>query len=210
MVYLSLGVMPFVVEALPASMAPEHRMARRAVLHRRGDDDHPVPGRRRRPVSRYLFPEEHARPQDHHRHQGGHAVFSHVVRALYFGSLSGVGDLPIWATGPAIVLAIAGTSLAPFVHRAHDRPRLSAVDARDHFRHQLRLSGPRRVAALARLRPASGVPPTGSPRRCARSMTPRARAACVRCAQDRSNASSIVLRRAPLESPSPSPRRRWS
>ena len=41
--------------------------------------------------------------------------FSHVVRALYFGSLSGVGDLPLWATGPAVLLAIAGTSLAPFV-----------------------------------------------------------------------------------------------
>jgi len=41
--------------------------------------------------------------------------FSHIVRALYFGSLSGVGDLPVWATGPAIVLAIAGTSLAPLV-----------------------------------------------------------------------------------------------
>jgi uncharacterized protein len=41
--------------------------------------------------------------------------FSHVVRALYFGSLSGVGDLPVWATGPAILLAIGGTSLAPFV-----------------------------------------------------------------------------------------------
>ena len=41
--------------------------------------------------------------------------FSHVVRAAYFGTLSGVGDLPAWATGPAIVLAIAGTSLAPIV-----------------------------------------------------------------------------------------------
>src|SRR5258707_9224901 len=41
--------------------------------------------------------------------------FSHVVRALYFGSLSGVGDLPLWATGPAVLLAIAGTSLPPFV-----------------------------------------------------------------------------------------------
>jgi len=41
--------------------------------------------------------------------------FSHVVRALYFGSLSGIGDVPLWATGPAILLAIAGTSLAPFV-----------------------------------------------------------------------------------------------
>jgi hypothetical protein len=37
------------------------------------------------------------------------------VRALYFGSLSGIGDLPVWATPPAILLAVAGTSLAPFV-----------------------------------------------------------------------------------------------
>jgi uncharacterized protein len=42
-------------------------------------------------------------------------TFSHVVRALYFGSLSGVADVPLWATGPAILLAIAGTSLAPYV-----------------------------------------------------------------------------------------------
>jgi uncharacterized membrane protein YfcA len=41
--------------------------------------------------------------------------FSHVVRAGYFGSLSGIGDVPFWATVPAILLAIAGTSLAPFV-----------------------------------------------------------------------------------------------
>jgi uncharacterized membrane protein YfcA len=42
-------------------------------------------------------------------------TFSHVVRALYFGSLSGVADVPFWATGPAILLAIGGTSLAPIV-----------------------------------------------------------------------------------------------
>jgi uncharacterized protein len=41
--------------------------------------------------------------------------FSHVVRACYFGSLSGIGDVPLWATAPAVLLAIAGTSLAPFV-----------------------------------------------------------------------------------------------
>src|SRR5713226_2811999 len=41
--------------------------------------------------------------------------FSHVVRALYFGSLAGIGDLPLVATVPAILLAIAGTSFAPFV-----------------------------------------------------------------------------------------------
>src|SRR6267378_6476413 len=42
-------------------------------------------------------------------------TFSHVVRAVYFGSLAGFGDVPLWACAPAILLAIAGTSLAPFV-----------------------------------------------------------------------------------------------
>ena len=42
-------------------------------------------------------------------------TFSHVVRALYFGSLSGVGDVAVLGSGPAILLAIGGTSLAPFV-----------------------------------------------------------------------------------------------
>ena len=41
--------------------------------------------------------------------------FSHIVRALYFGSLSGIDRLPLWTLVPAILLAIAGTSLAPFV-----------------------------------------------------------------------------------------------
>ena len=40
--------------------APEHRMARRTLLHRRGYDDHPDPGRRRGALPRYLLPEEHA------------------------------------------------------------------------------------------------------------------------------------------------------
>ena len=35
MVYLSLGLMPFAIEALPARLASEHRMARRSVRHRR-------------------------------------------------------------------------------------------------------------------------------------------------------------------------------
>jgi uncharacterized membrane protein YfcA len=40
---------------------------------------------------------------------------SHIVRAAYFGSVSGFGGVPLWACVPAILLAIAGTSLAPFV-----------------------------------------------------------------------------------------------
>jgi uncharacterized protein len=40
---------------------------------------------------------------------------SHVIRATYFGSLSGFAHVPKWGLAPAIALAIAATSLAPFV-----------------------------------------------------------------------------------------------
>jgi hypothetical protein len=43
-------------------------------------------------------------------------TFSHVVRAVYFGSLASVGDaVPMWTYAPAILLSIAGTSLAAMV-----------------------------------------------------------------------------------------------
>ncbi len=42
-------------------------------------------------------------------------TFSHVVRGVYFGSLAGVGEVSMTMWGPAIVLAIVGAMLAPFV-----------------------------------------------------------------------------------------------
>jgi uncharacterized protein len=40
-------------------------------------------------------------------------TFSHVVRVAYFGSLVSIGDaVPVWTYAPAIILSIAGTSLA--------------------------------------------------------------------------------------------------
>lgn len=40
-------------------------------------------------------------------------TFSHVVRVAYFGSLVGVSDaVPLWTYAPAVFLSIAGTSLA--------------------------------------------------------------------------------------------------
>jgi uncharacterized protein len=43
-------------------------------------------------------------------------TFSHVVRAVYFGSFVGLTDaVPIWTYVPAIILSIAGTSLAALV-----------------------------------------------------------------------------------------------
>jgi len=43
-------------------------------------------------------------------------TFSHVIRAVYFGSFVGIADaVPLWTYAPAIVLSIAGTSLAALV-----------------------------------------------------------------------------------------------
>ena len=42
-------------------------------------------------------------------------TFSHVVRWVYFGSLAGVGDLPLWVVPPAVLLGIAGSWTAPYV-----------------------------------------------------------------------------------------------
>jgi uncharacterized membrane protein YfcA len=43
-------------------------------------------------------------------------TFAHLLRLIYFGSLAGAADVvPLWAHAPAIALAIIGTSLAPYV-----------------------------------------------------------------------------------------------
>jgi uncharacterized membrane protein YfcA len=43
-------------------------------------------------------------------------TFSHVVRAVYFGSFVGIADaVPLWTYAPAIALSIAGTSLAAII-----------------------------------------------------------------------------------------------
>ncbi len=42
-------------------------------------------------------------------------TFSHILRAAYFGSLSGLGELKFACWGPGLVLALLGAILAPFV-----------------------------------------------------------------------------------------------
>jgi uncharacterized membrane protein YfcA len=114
-VYLLLGVMPFAVEALPASMRPniEWRgvpfftgMVTTVIQILSG-----VGGL----ALDIFFQKSTLDRKTTNATKAVAQTFSHVVRALYFGTLAGVGDLPVWATGPAILLAIAGTSLAPIV-----------------------------------------------------------------------------------------------
>ena len=54
---------------------------------------------------------------------------SHIVRAGYFGSLSGLANVPKWALAPSILLAHRRDLAGAVRHRAHDRPWLQAMDA---------------------------------------------------------------------------------
>jgi uncharacterized membrane protein YfcA len=114
-VYLALGLMPFLVEVLPASMRPniEWRgvplftgMVTTVIQILAG-----VGGL----FLDIFFQKSTLDRKTTNATKAVAQTFSHIVRGIYFGSLSGIGDLPVWATGPAILLAIAGTSLAPYV-----------------------------------------------------------------------------------------------
>ena len=78
-------------------------------------------------------------------------TFSHVVRAVYFGSFVGVADaVPLWTYVPAIVLSIAGTTLAAQVLERMTDVGFRHVDAARDLRDQRDLSGARRLADLDR------------------------------------------------------------
>ena len=115
MVYLALGLMPFAVEALPAAMRPniEWRGAPfiTGVLTTIIQFLAGVGG---------LFLDIFFRKSmlDRKTTNATKAVtqaFSHVLRALYFGSFAAFGDLKISIWGPAMLLAVGGSALAPLV-----------------------------------------------------------------------------------------------
>src|SRR6266852_5921880 len=111
MVYLALGLMPFLVEALPASMRPN--IERHGVPFFTGMVTTVI-----QILSGVggLFLDIFFQKSmlDRKTTNATKAVaqsFSHVVRALYFGSLTSIGDaVPLWTYAPAILLSIAGTS----------------------------------------------------------------------------------------------------
>ena len=115
MVYLALGLMPFAVEVLPAGWRPN--------IEWRGVPF--VTGILTTIVQVLagvggLFLDVFFQKSmlDRKTTNATKAVvqcLSHVIRAGYFGSLAGLGGVPLWACVPAILLAIVGTSLAPFV-----------------------------------------------------------------------------------------------
>jgi uncharacterized membrane protein YfcA len=115
MVYLGLGLMPFAVEILPRSLRPNIEWRGvpfiTGVLTTVIQVLAGVGG---------LFLDIFFQKSmlDRKTTNATKAVvqsLSHIIRAAYFGSISGIAHVPLWACVPAILLAIAGTSAAPFV-----------------------------------------------------------------------------------------------
>jgi uncharacterized membrane protein YfcA len=114
-VYLSLGLMPFVVEALPASMRPN--------IEWRGVPF--VTGLLTTVVQvlagvgglflDIFFQKSMLDRKTTNATKATVQSLSHIVRGVYFGSVAGLQDVPFEGAIPAIFLAIIGTSLAPFV-----------------------------------------------------------------------------------------------
>jgi uncharacterized protein len=115
MVFLMLGLMPFAIEALPAAARPNIEWRGVPFLTGVATTVIQILSGVGGMFLDIFFQKSMLDRKTTNATKAVTQSFSHVVRALYFGSLSGIGDVPLWATGPAILLAIGGTSLAPFV-----------------------------------------------------------------------------------------------
>ena len=115
MVYILLGLMPFTVEMLPESMRPNIEW--RGVPFITGIFT---------TVIQFMagvgglfldifFKKSLLDRKTTNATKAITQTFSHVLRAAYFGSLAGVGDLKFVVWGPGIVLALVGAIAAPFV-----------------------------------------------------------------------------------------------
>jgi hypothetical protein len=115
MVYLSLGLMPFAVELLPQSLRPN--IERRGVPFITGVITTAVQvlagvGGLFLDI---FFQKSTLNRWSTNATKGAVQSLSHVVRIVYFTALAGLGGVPMLAVPPAILLAIAATSAAPFV-----------------------------------------------------------------------------------------------
>jgi len=115
MVYLALGLMPFAVEALPVSARPN--------IEWRGV---PFVTGVLTTIIQFLagvgglfldifFQKSKLDRKTTNATKAITQAFSHVLRAAYFGSFTAFDHLTISIWAPAMVLAIGGAALAPFV-----------------------------------------------------------------------------------------------
>jgi uncharacterized membrane protein YfcA len=116
MVYLALGVLPFLIELLPARARPNIEWRGvpfiTGVLTTLVQLVAGVGGQ----FLDIFFQKSMLDRKTTVATKAVTQTFAHLLRLIYFGSLAGAVDVvPLWAHAPAIALAIIGTSLAPYV-----------------------------------------------------------------------------------------------
>ena len=115
MVYLSLGLMPFAIEALPRDWRPNIEWRGvpfiTGVLTTIIQVLAGVGGL----FLDIFFQKSMLDRKTTNATKATVQSLSHLVRIAYFVTVSGMANVPKWALAPAIALAIAATSLAPYV-----------------------------------------------------------------------------------------------
>jgi uncharacterized protein len=114
-VFLALGLMPFAIELLPAAMRPNIEWRGVPLLTGLVTTVIQILAGVGGLFLDIFFQKSMLDRKTTNATKAVAQTFSHIVRAVYFGTLSGVGDLPFAMIGPAILLAIVGTALAPWV-----------------------------------------------------------------------------------------------
>jgi uncharacterized membrane protein YfcA len=114
-VYLLLGLMPFAIEALPAAMRPNIEWRGIPVITGFLTTIIQILAGVGGLMLDIFFQKSRLDRKTTNATKAVAQTFSHVVRWLYFGSLAGIGDLPLWIVPPAVLLGIGGAMAAPYV-----------------------------------------------------------------------------------------------
>jgi uncharacterized protein len=114
-VFLLLGVMPFVIEILPAAMRPNIEWRGVPIVTGFFTTVIQILSGVGGLMLDIFFQKSMLDRKATNATKAVAQTFSHVVRWVYFGSLAGMGNLPLWIIPPAVLLGIGGAWLAPYV-----------------------------------------------------------------------------------------------
>jgi uncharacterized membrane protein YfcA len=115
MVYFSLGLMPFAIEALPKEWRPNIEWRGIPFLTGVLTTVIQVLAGVGGLFLDIFFQKSMLDRKTTNATKATVQSLSHIVRIAYFGTVTGIANVPKWALAPGIALAIAATSLAPLV-----------------------------------------------------------------------------------------------
>ena len=115
MVYILLGLMPFMVEVLPGRMQPSIEWKHIPLLTGFFTTIVQFMAGVGGLFFDLFFQKSSLDRKTTNATKAITQTYSHVLRAGYFGSLAGFGDLHVQIWGPAVMLALVGAIAAPFV-----------------------------------------------------------------------------------------------